>query len=213
MLRIAAEEGMIEAAPKVKLYKPDNGRERALSGEEYQRLLSLAPLHLRRIIVCAYETGMRSGEIQKLTWPKVDLRAGLIRLEGKDTKTGEARVVPISSALRETLEEIRREQREGKIAPIDGRVFTWLGKPLGWQGWKRAFNTARRKAGLEDLRFHDLRHTFVTCKVREGWDYKRIMAITGHKTFAVFQRYNNPSEEDIKEVVLAPPPRAMVQEG
>ena len=66
---------------------------------------------------------------------------------------------------------------------------------------------ACRRARLADLHFHDLRHTFVTRKVREGWDYKRIMAITGHKTFAVFQRYNNPSEDDIKEVVLADPPR------
>jgi len=71
------------------------------------------------------------------------------------------------------------------------------------EGWKTAFNTACRRAGLTALWFHDLRHTFVTRKVREGWDYKRIMAITDHKTFAVFQRYNNPSEDDIKEVVLA----------
>ena len=68
-----------------------------------------------------------------------------------------------------------------------------------------AFQTACRKAEIEGLHFHDIRHTFVTRKVREGWDYKRIMAITGHKTFAVFQRYNNPSEEDVKEVVAAPP--------
>ena len=46
----------------------------------------------------------------------------------------------------------------------------------------------------------------MTRKVREGWDYKRIMAITDHKTFAVFQCYNNPSEDDIREVVLAPSP-------
>jgi len=58
----------------------------------------------------------------------------------------------------------------------------------------------------ETLLLHDLRHTFVTGKVREGWDYKRIMTITGHKTFAVFQRYNNPSEEDLQEVVANTPP-------
>ena len=63
---------------------------------------------------------------------------------------------------------------------------------------------------LVDLRFHDLRHTFVTRKVREGWDYKRIIATTGHKTFAVFQRYNNPSEDDIKAVVLADHQKKMV---
>jgi integrase len=152
---------------------------------------------------------MRSGEIQGLTWNKVDLKAGLIRLEGKDTKTGEGRNVPISPVLRDTLEGIRKELREGKVAPIDGRVFTWRGKPMT-EGWKTAFKTACRKAGLMDLHFHDLRHTFVTRKVREGHDYKRIMAITGHKTFAVFQRYNNPSEEDIKAVVLAEPPKKVV---
>jgi integrase len=130
-------------------------------------------------------------------------------LEGKDTKTGEGRAVPISAALREVLEDIRKETREGKVAPIDGRVFTWKGKPMT-EGWKTAFKTACRKAGLEGLHFHDLRHTFVTRKVREGWDYKRIMAITGHRTFAVFQRYNNPSEEDIKAVVLAQPPKKVV---
>jgi len=78
------------------------------------------------------------------------------------------------------------------------------------EGWKRAFRTACQNAKIENLRFHDIRHTFVTRKVREGWDYKRIMAITGHKTFAVFQWYNNPSEEDVKEGVAAPLP-VMVQ--
>jgi integrase len=78
------------------------------------------------------------------------------------------------------------------------------------EGWKTAFKTACRKADLRDLHFHDLRHTFVTRKVREGWDYKWIMAITGHRTFATFQKYNNPSEDDIKAVVLANPPKKMV---
>jgi len=206
MLRIAEEEGVVEKVPRVKLYKPDNARERVLTEGEYPQLLSVSPVHLRRIIICAYETGMRSREIQYLTWPRMDLKAGFIRLEGKNTKTGEGRAVPISSVLREVLEDIRKETRESKIAPIDGRVFTWKGKPMT-EGWKTAFKTACRKAKLEGLHFHDLRHTFVTRKVREGWDYKRIMAITGHKTFAVFQRYNNPSEDDIKAVVLADPPK------
>src|SRR5712691_10471790 len=75
MLRIAEEEGIVEKVPRVKLYKLDNGKERALSEEEYQGLLAVSPLHLRRIIICAYETGMRSGEIQYLAWPRVDLKA------------------------------------------------------------------------------------------------------------------------------------------
>jgi len=61
-----------------------------------------------------------------------------------------------------------------------------------------------------DLHFHDLRHTFVTRKMRRGWDYKRIMAIMGHTTFATFQRYNNPREDDIKTVVLGNPAKKVV---
>lgn len=205
LLKLATEEGVVETAPIVKLYKENTARDQVLTEEEYQRLLTVSPLHLRRIILCAYETGMRSGEIQKLTWEKVDFKTGFIRLAAEDTKTNEKRAIPLSPLLQETLEEIRKEQREGKVAPIGGSVFTWQGQPLGRQGWKRSFATACRKAGLEGFRFHDLRHTFITRKVREGWDYKRMMAITGHKTFAVFQRYNNPSEDDIKAVVLPNP--------
>ncbi len=205
LLKLATEEGLIDHIPVVKLYREDNARERVLAAEEYQQLLSAASPHLQRIVLCAYETGMRGAEIKKLTWDKVDWKAGFIRLGTEDTKGKEKRLIPLSSTLHEVLEEIRKEQREAKVAPIAGHVFTWKGKPMT-EGWKTAFKAACRRAGLQGLWFHDLRHTFVTRKVREGWDYKRIMTITGHKTFAVFQRYNNPSAEDIKEVVLAPAP-------
>lgn len=200
---------MIETAPLVKLYKENGARNRTLSEEEYQRLLAAAPRHLQRIILCAYETGMRAGEIKTLTWEKIDFKTGFLRLAAEDTKTNEKRVIPLSSALRAVLEEIRKEQRDGKVSPIGGHVFTWGGRALS-EGWKTAFNAACRRAGIEGFCFHDLRHTFVTRKVREGHDYKSIMAITGHKTFAVFQRYNNPSEEDVKAVVLAISPKKML---
>jgi integrase len=115
MPRLAEEKGVIERVPRVKLYKPDNGRERILSEEEYGRLLAASPVHLRHIVLCAYETGMRAGEIQYLTWDKVDLKTGFIRLAADDTKTNKKRAIPISLVLRETLEDIRREQREGKV--------------------------------------------------------------------------------------------------
>jgi len=130
ILRLAVEEGLIEAAPTVKLYRENNAREKVVTAEEYQRLLMVSPVHLRRIVACAYETGMRAGEIKRLTWDKVDLKAGFIRLTARDTKTNEKRAIPLSPVLREILEEVRKEQRDGKVAPIDGRVFTWRGKPM-----------------------------------------------------------------------------------
>jgi integrase len=206
IFKLAVEEGLLEVAPIVRMYKESNARDTALNEEEYHQLLAVAPKHLQRLITCAYETGMRAGEIVNLTWDKVDLKTGFIRLVAEDTKTNEKRAIPLSPFLRTTLEEIRKEQREEKIAALRGHVFTWQGKPIGRQGWKRSWATACHKVGLDGLHFHDLRHTFVTRKVREGWDYKRIMTITGHKTFRIFQRYNNPSEEDLREVVTIPPP-------
>jgi integrase len=208
LFKLAVEEGLVERVPVVKLYREDGARERVASPEEYERLLAAAAPHLRRIITCAYETGMRGAEIKKLTWDKVDMKAGLMRLGTADTKTNEKRLIPLSPTLRDILDALRQEQREAKVAPITGHVFTWKGKPMT-EGWKKGFTAACQRAGVTDLWFHDLRHTFVTRKVREGWDYKRIMAITGHKTFAVFQRYNNPTEEDIKAVVLESPPKTL----
>lgn len=209
ILRLAVEEGLRESAPLVKLYREHGARDRVLSEDEYHRLLEAPTPHLWRLMLCAYETGMRAGEIKRLTWDKVDFKTGFIRLSAEDTKTNEKRAIPISATLRETLEAIRKEQREGKVASIGGHVFPWKGKPMT-EGWKTAFHAACRRAGIENFHFHDLRHTFVTRKVREGWDCKHIMAITGHKTLATFQRYNNPTEEDVKAVVLANSPKKMV---
>ena len=209
MLLIAAEEEVIEIVPTVKLYKLQNKRECVASSEEYQALIEASSIHLRRILICCYETGMRSGEIKGLTWEKVDWKEGFVRLKAEDTKEQRAKNIPISPALRTVLRDIRRDQREGKVASITGHVFTWKGKPIT-EGWKTAYKAACRRAGITDLRFHDLRHTFVTRKVKEGWDYKRIIAITGHSTFAVFQDYNNRSDEDIKEVVPGVAPRKRV---
>jgi integrase len=85
---------------------------------------------------------------------------------------------------------------------LAGHVFLWKGKPMT-EGWKTAFHAACRRPGIVNLHFHDLRHTFVTRKMREDWSYKHIMAITGHKTLATSPRYNNLTEEDSKAVVLA----------
>ena len=95
-----------------------------MAEEEYQRLLAVSPVHLQRIMTCAYETGMWAGEIKGLTWDKGDVKMGFIRLAATDTKVNEKHAIPLSPILREILEQIRKEQRERKVAPIGGHVFT-----------------------------------------------------------------------------------------
>ena len=76
-----------------------NERDRVLSGEEFGRLQAAAEPWLRPILLVAYATGMRKGEIRSLRWDQVDLKRGTIRLRSTDTKTDEGRVIPLNQAL------------------------------------------------------------------------------------------------------------------
>jgi len=101
IFRRAHLDGKIARNPMAgfKLLPEDNVRDRVLSNEEYQSLLFAAPHHIRPLLVTAWETGMRKGEIFSLKWEQIDMKNGLIHLHGEDTKTGRSRKVPISPFL------------------------------------------------------------------------------------------------------------------
>jgi integrase len=165
----------------VTLARENNTRDRVLSREEFDRLVAVAPMHLKPILLTAYHTGMRKSEILMLTWDRVDVKAGVIRLRPEDTKTQEGRTIPLTKELSEMF-------RNATIYLGVPYVFTYAGKRIG--SVRRGFETACRQTGLVNVVFHDLRHTFVTNARRAGIDYFRIMAITGHKTMTVFKRYH-----------------------
>jgi integrase len=138
---------------------------------------------------------MRKGEILNLTWDRVDLKAGLLRLRPEDTKTREGRTIPLTKELSEMLRNATIYlDLSGQRVPW---VFTYAGKRI--LSVRRAFEVSCRKAGIDDVVFHDLRHTFVTNMRRAGVDYFRIMAVTGHKTMTVFKRYNTIDEADLRQ--------------
>ena len=82
-------------------------------------------------------------------------------------------------------------------------MFEYQGNSI--KSIRKSFSNARRKAGLGDFRFHDLRHSFVQRKRREGVHDRVIMAITGHKTMSVFRRYDTIDEYDLKKAMLDSP--------
>lgn len=105
-----------------------NIRDRILTPEEFERMLNAAPEYLKPILLCAYHTGMRRGEILNLTWDRVDLKSGFIRLKESDTKTGEARSIPLGRELVEVLQRLPKAiHPEGKPLP---NVFTRHGQPI-----------------------------------------------------------------------------------
>jgi integrase len=90
----------------VKFLDEQNVRDRVLTPEEFQRMVNSSPDYLKPVLVCAYHTGMRRGEILGLTWDRVDMKTGFIRLREIDTKTGEGRNIPIGRELGEVLRRL-----------------------------------------------------------------------------------------------------------
>jgi len=157
--------------------KQAKGRTRRLEKGEEKKLLKTAPNVLKPIILFALETAMRRGEIALMRWKDVDLKMRYVHLP--KTKNGEARSVPLSPAALNILKEIPRQ--------IDGDVF-----PLMADTITKKFIATVKKAKLEDLRFHDLRHE-ATSRLFEktDLDFMEIKSITGHKSMQMLARYSH----------------------
>lgn len=196
MLRIAAQSSQqkISSVPHIPMLREDNVRTGFFEWQEVQRLIEHLPSYWRPVVLCAFFTGMRRGEILQLKWKHIDLKEGMIRLDPEMTKTREGRVIYLPELL---MKEFRRLRWEGKRKyPETQWVFTRHGQQLKHiqRGWK----TACLKAGLEGRRFHDLRRSAVRNLVRSGVPERVAMAISGHKTRSVFDRYNIVDERDLK---------------
>src|SRR5579871_804806 len=180
--------GLIEKNPirGVKKFK-ETPRDRVLEPEEYQRLLDQCRPHVKAMVQLAYLTGMRRGEILGLRWDQVDLSNKVIVLEAADTKTQEKREVPLSATLLELFKRIPKTLG----SPY---VFTYKGERI--KSIKTAFLRACRAAGIPNFRFHDLRHCAVTNLRKAGVSDTVIMSISGHKTYAMFKRYNRIDRQD-----------------
>jgi len=188
IVRRAVYNGLLVKDPMVGVrgFK-EEARDRTLTTEEYQGLLRYSPLHLQGVVQLAYWTGMRKGEVLGLRWDQVDLKNRVIHLEAADTKTQEKREVPLSKTLVGLLQGVPKTLG----SPY---VFTFKGKAV--RSVKTAFRKACRKAGIKDFRFHDLRHCAVTNLRKAGVSDTVIMSISGHKTYAMFKRYNRIDRSD-----------------
>lgn len=167
-------------------------RNRTLTQEEFQALLRHCAAHLQPIVRLAYLTGMRCGEILGLRWNQVDLKNRIITLEAADTKTQEKREIPLAEAFIQLFQRIPRTLG----CP---NVFTFMGQPI--KSVKTAFTMACRRAGIKDFRFHDLRHCAVTNLRKAGVSDSVIMSISGHKTDAVFRKYDRIDRDDRKNAL------------
>ena len=168
-------------------------RTRFLSHDEYRRLLAASGPLLRPLIEMAVATGMRLEELLSLKWDQVDLGRKEVRLVV--TKSKQPRVVPLSPRAVAILVAAGRNAQDKQYVftnPTTGSRFKTI---------KRAFRTACKRAGVQDIRFHDLRHTFASWAVQSGADLYRLSRILGHASLQMTSRYAHLATEHLHQVV------------
>ena len=165
-----------------------------LNEQEFERLFEASGESLKPLLLVAFDTGMRLREILDLHWNQVDLTEGVIRLLPGDTKAEDARTVLLTERVLEALRALPRGLPGVAVFPNPS-----TGAP--WQDIRKAFRRAVTKANLEGLWFHDLRRSFVTRARKLGVSESVVMRMSGHRTRAVFDRYNVVDEKDLREAV------------
>jgi integrase len=203
---LAVENGKLSVAPFIGLPAGyDVPRQGFLEPAQFRALMSHMPEHLGPLVCLAFFTGMRRGELLSLKWSQVDLVEGTIRLAATDTKTRTARTIPVAAEPLAMLRvsKVLRDQRDPTCDAVFYRTrrpnVDGHGGPLAALGdFRRDWTDACEKAGLPELIFHDLRRSGVRQLIRSGVDEHTAMAISGHKTRSVFQRYNIVSLDDLR---------------
>jgi integrase len=206
MCTLAAQAGKLMVRPYIPLLKENNVRKGFFEPEQFASVRQHMPAHMRGIVEFAYITGWRTpSEILPLEWRQVDMDGGEVRLDPGTTKNGEGRAFPVTRELRRILETQRgvaaQLHRRGTIVR---HVFCFTdgekaGKGITESGFNKAFRKARLAAGCPGRIPHDFRRTAVRNLVRAGIAERVAMQMTGHKTRAVFERYNIVSSGDLRE--------------
>jgi integrase len=170
---------------QIKLPAPGSPRERRVGLGELERLLDACNAKgqhwLSSAIQLAVETGMRRSELLAMRWADFDCDGRTVLL--RQTKNGRPRTVPLSPRA---LVIIRSTPRVGDT------VFTVSANAL-----RLAWERLRRRAGIEGLRFHDLRHEAVSRFFEKGLNMPEVAAISGHRDPRMLMRYTHPRAEAI----------------
>jgi integrase len=167
-------------------------RSRVLSrGEEERLLLALSDarrLHIRALVVAALDCGARKNELLTLRWSDVSIEEGVITFRALNTKTARARKVPVSDRLRAELQRIKNDSEPDS----DALVFN----PCSLQ---KHFQAALLSAGIDNFRWHDMRHSFASRLAHSGMSISELAALLGHSQIQTTLRYANPTTETLQK--------------
>ena len=179
-------------AARIPREKVKNRMERWLTEEEEEKLLNACPEWLRDMVIFSLNTGFRQNEMLSLTWNQVDLNRKAIlfweqKNNGRDT-------VPINEKAADLLKKI------WKVRSLSStHVFlTSNGTPFIARNLVRSFSIALEKAGIENFRWHDLRHTFATRLIHAGVDLYTVQRLGRWRSLSMVMRYAHHSVESLR---------------
>ena len=150
----------------------------------------ISPRPWQDVIDVAYYSGWRKQEILHLTWDEIDWAGGIIRLAPERSKTLVSRILPMSAPITEAL-----TRRLARRDPESALVFHRDGIPI--RHWRTAWRRACREAGVPTRLLHDCRRTTARNLIRAGVPERIAMLLTGHKSRAIFDRYNIVNEQEL----------------
>jgi integrase len=192
---------LVDRIPPIKKLGENNVRKGFVTPEQYYALLAELPEHLRSITCVAYHVANRKGELLRLEWSDVELDGDppVFTLWPGETKNKDGRTLPIlSGQMLDTLRRLKAE-RDGKWPKAKHVFLNAHGKPLDYHMMRKDWDDACTRAGFPGLLFHDLRRSAVRNLRRAGVTQKVAREFSGHKTDAVFNRYNITDFDDLKD--------------
>jgi integrase len=176
VLRACVRWRHLDSAPPVPMYGEPETEPRFLTHQQFARLCQELPPHLKLAARFAVLTLLRMRAQSGLTWDRIDLKARMAWIPATQMKTAKAFGFPLSPEAVKVLREVR------KLIPGD-RVF-------GQENFHTAaFRKAAKRAGLEGLRWHDLRHTGASWAVQSGVTLPQLMELGGWKSYRMVLRY------------------------
>jgi integrase len=177
---------------KVRFFREFNGGTRVVSHDEEQKLIRNAAPFMQDLIRFGLNTGLRTGEIFSLRWSNVDVERNVLNVFAN--KTGKIRTVPINTEARMVLDiwAIGKKNEFVFYNHETGRPFVDL---------KAGFALACRKAGIDGVTWHTLRHTFASRLLNRGVDIVTVQQLLGHSTVTVTMRYTHTNLDSKKAAV------------
>jgi integrase len=205
MFNLSVDWGLMPSSPaaRVRLFREDRRRVRYLTEEEETGLLDACSPQLRRVVLFALHTGMRRGEILGLRWQDVDTKNGVAIIPAEKAKGKRNRFIPLNSVALEVLDELP--------ASLDRTALVFKNSEGGeWDRLRKHWEYAVFAAGLEDFRFHDLRHTYASRLVMAGIDLAVLRELLGHRDFEMTLRYAHLAPSRLKAAVTVLEPKLQI---